>query len=786
MSHKIHFKVLDDGSVAGSLKGEGRAPGNVFSAQLGAFKSAGFRWAGGAWSGPRAKLLPIIETLSDAGITSVLPEVLEADIKSAPDNFVPDLPEGFKLFAHQNEGISWLRLRASRGKGSLLADDMGLGKTAQTLLSIENHAPVLVVAPSVAKGVWVRETKLWRPGMKAEALSGRGSFRWPAPGEMVVTNFDILPKATKGNGRFPELPAELSASLPPGLIVIVDEAHKVKNPKAQRTQSLRAICSLSRRVGGYTVLLTGTPVLNNPQEAWTILVAADLHREAFPGGWEQFAELAGGIMGQYGMEWHPHLVQTEALAERLAKVQLRRRKDDVLDLPGKIHERLTVDIPTVAAADKALKQIGDISTADLSALARDIDFQTMSKAREALARAKVKAAENFINDLEEAGEGPLVVFSAHAAPVEHFAQREGWAKITGDVTSEERTRIEEDFQAGKLKGIAATIRSTGVALTLTAAARVVFIDEDWTPGNNEQAEDRCYRIGQTRSVVVTTLVADHPLDERVADLLARKNEFVSKSTEAAADARSGAPEPQALLVEIERPAPTQAAPQAPERTPAVPFTDVEREMPRPFEPGNGTVGNGEPKPITEQDITDWKQLLSTKAMGATCFRCGRPLRDAVSQEMGIGPTCRTKLGIEVDPDLAVGRAEANVLIWAMLDAPLDRRLDVDRGCDRLEKLGFGSATTLRERFRKVLDDEREALAKIPTKVTIKVNQNRDWVVVTPYNRDAVAGFQAIPGRKWNGSANVIPRKEAEALHELLKKHWAGEMCEGARGQRFVI
>ena len=133
---------------------------------------------------------------------------------------------------------------------------------------------------------------------------------------------------------------------------------------------------------------------------------------------------------------------------------------------------------------------------------------------------------------EDAGE-PVVMFSAHVAVTKTLGAREGWATITGSTDPKVRTQIEDDFQAGKLKGVACTIKAGGVAITLTRAANSVFIDEEWTPSLNEQAQDRIYRIGQSRGVVITRLVASHALDRRVAELLAEKTEIIDGSVNAA-------------------------------------------------------------------------------------------------------------------------------------------------------------------------------------------------------------------------------------------------------------
>jgi hypothetical protein len=158
-------------------------------------------------------------------------------------------------------------------------------------------------------------------------------------------------------------------------------------------------------------------------------------------------------------------------------------------------------------------------------------FEAISNGRRLLAIAKIPAMLEFIEDYEEQAE-PLVVFSAHRAPIDLLATREGWAVITGDTPASERTRIEDDFQAGKLKGVAGTIKAAGTAITLTRAHHSLFVDREFTPGLNEQAEDRVCRIGQTRGVVIHDLIANHPLDRILFEILGRKKAIITKSVDA--------------------------------------------------------------------------------------------------------------------------------------------------------------------------------------------------------------------------------------------------------------
>lgn len=427
---------------------------------------------------------------------------------------------GGALYPYQREGIAWLAPRT----GALVADDMGLGKTIQALAALPPSAPVLVICPAVAKSVWQSEAGKWRPEYRVTIIEGRGSFRRPERGEIVAVNYDILPTEE----------SLAAAALHPGTVVIVDEAHAAASSKSARTKRVRALSKAARDGGGKCWALTATPLKNRPQELWNVLEVAGLAREAY-GSWPAFVRAFNGREGKWGgYEWG---TPREEAATLLQRVALRRRKADVLaDLPAKTYRSLPapIDKATAKLCDAALASmgVGGIEGAIDKLMSSSLGFQELSAARAALAKAKIPAMLEVVEQYEESGE-PLVVFSAYRAPVDLLGAREGWATITGDTSTEERGRIVERFQAGELRGVACTIRAGGVAITLTRASNVLVVDREWNPALNAQAEDRCYRIGQRSAVLVTLLVADHALDQRIAEVLSDKQRIIGASVDAA-------------------------------------------------------------------------------------------------------------------------------------------------------------------------------------------------------------------------------------------------------------
>ena len=454
--------------------------------------------------------------------------------------------KGLNLYAYQGRGVTWLAARSA----ALLADEMGLGKTIQALTALPPGAPVVVICPAVAKGVWERETAKWRPDYRVTVISGRGKFRWPEAGEMVILNYDILPAAppkakhdpwAEVTGKVAPKPKPTVPDAPEGCVIIADEAHALKSSKSKRTHAFRQLSTLVLSVGGKVWLLTATPLLNRPQELWSILAAADLQREAF-GSWKRFLYLFSGTPGKWGgFEWGTPRPEAP---EAIARVSLRRIRTEVLpDLPTKTWKDVpcAIDAKTSKHCDMIMDvfpALHDDSFANFimsggTSSGGKIAFEDISRVRAELATAKIPAMLATVEEYEEAGE-PLIVFSYHRAPIDALASREGWRTITGDVPPAERSRIEADFQAGKLKGIAATIQAGGVAITLTRAHHALFVDLAWTPALNAQAEDRLCRIGQANGVLITRLVGDHPLDRRVTALLSVKQGLIDSTVEASA------------------------------------------------------------------------------------------------------------------------------------------------------------------------------------------------------------------------------------------------------------
>ena len=207
----------------------------------------------------------------------------------------------------------------------------------------------------------------------------RGSHRWPEPGEIVVTNYEILP------------PAEDLGATPARVYLVADEAHALKSHKALRTRRFRAMSDSVRQWGGSVWVLTGTPLLSRPPDLWGVLASAGLEHPCF-GSFERFADMFGAskrqvARGRWAYDWSSSRPSPE-VPGRLRAVSLRRERRDVLaDLPPKRVEVLT-ETDLAGSDGRVVEEVWrrvEAAGVDDEHLP---SFAGMSEARAALAAAK--------------------------------------------------------------------------------------------------------------------------------------------------------------------------------------------------------------------------------------------------------------------------------------------------------------------------------------------------------------------------------------------------------------
>jgi SWI/SNF-related matrix-associated actin-dependent regulator 1 of chromatin subfamily A len=398
---------------------------------------------------------------------------------------------------------------------------MGLGKTRQAIVALREACPdgtLLVICPASLKLNWEREIRLVEPDAPIEVIGVRGhgvadgvTPRW------VVVNYDLLAKNAGG------------LSGVPWAGVIVDEAHFIKNASQRTSQVLKIIGASgekdSRHVPPHVYLLTGTPMPNRPRDLFNLLRATG-HPSA-----RSFLSFAKRYCDAYRNDYGWVTTGASNLAELnllLKEVMLRRKKDEVLDLPPKIRTWVPVT-PTGEAAAKAQASFANWFLASDASRPNDHAFLAhLTKLRLALHKAKQAACAERIEDVLATGQ-KVVVFTCYTEGVTKHKKALGEAAVTltGSDSAEQRMAAVDAFQNNPMVRVAlCNLIAGGVGITLTAGTHVIFQDLDWVPANHLQAEDRCYRLGQTERVTVEYLIADGTLDGYIANLLDAKLKLI--------------------------------------------------------------------------------------------------------------------------------------------------------------------------------------------------------------------------------------------------------------------
>jgi SWI/SNF-related matrix-associated actin-dependent regulator 1 of chromatin subfamily A len=441
------------------------------------------------------------------------------------------------LYDYQIEGVNFL----SKKTKAILGDEMGLGKSLQSLMTIPKNGRAMVICRAGLKYNWLDEVQKWRKDLSPCVISGKGNFRWPNSGEVIIINNDILPtsfdppKKAEGSkaAATREFRNQLKINNPESqnTILIIDEAHDYKNWKAARTRKVKEIALLAKKVYG----LTGSPLNNRPEDLYGVLETLGLAKEAFK-SWDNYQKLFGAYVQTFLA--HGRTVRkicwgkpSPVVPELLKRVMLRRLRSNVLpQLPEKTYTNLVVgDID--AKLKKQLDKMWKDWDTKLDVKDELPPFHRFSEIREKLARNRIPALIEYIENAEEQ-EVPLVVFSAHLAPLDPLLFRDGWAVISGVCSPEKRQEIVREFQAGKLKGLGVSIQAGGIGINLTHAWKGIFVDLDWSPAANWQAEDRLARIGQkSNKVEIVRMVSDHPLDLHLQKMLVNKMDTIFRAVD---------------------------------------------------------------------------------------------------------------------------------------------------------------------------------------------------------------------------------------------------------------
>jgi superfamily II DNA or RNA helicase len=397
----------------------------------------------------------------------------------------------YPLYDYQQVGVRHLLSRNS----ALLADDMGLGKTRQAIVAAEIQAagrPILIVCLLSLIINWEREILAINPNARISRQRFDKDAQW------VLVNYERLGEYLQTAGHF--------------AVLVIDEAHRLKEPTALWTRHAFDIAAqIPNRY-----LLTGTPVLNREIELHTLL------------------RLSGHSIGllplpDFCKEFTGSTEFRQALRGQLSDWMLRRRKDVLTQLKGKQRQLLSL-----AMSPEQRTHYDAIFNGSEPALAR------IGKLRIMLERIKLPSVLELVQELDV--EDKVIVFCEFKESVfalQNECKRLGIHAVTliGSDSFTKRQKAIDRFQTDPdTRVFIGTTSAAGTGNNLTAANYVIFASLPWTPALQDQAEDRAYRNGQMRLVVVKIPMVEGSIDQQLWGMLEQKRALAQDIVEGGVEA----------------------------------------------------------------------------------------------------------------------------------------------------------------------------------------------------------------------------------------------------------
>lgn len=456
----------------------------------------------------------------------------------------PWLLDSVKFYDHQVEGVRKLM----RWKSFLLADDMGLGKSLQALtvfigdVMTGRGETCLVICPVTLRDNWADEIskftrlKFMILGSEYNPMNGKTKTLTAGERSRQIVEFALWtgPKVLILNyGQVVAHLAELNAL--GARCAIFDEAHLMKNPEAKRTKACLALKS------DRSFMLTGSPILNQVHELW-----AALHRispQNFPNYYAFRNRYC--VFGGYKNKQIVGVKNRKELTAILEQVMLRRLKKDVLDLPEVQYIQVKVGLSDLQR--KLYDQIEEeflLETVDPSAPPSVIEHAMTQFLR--LQQVCCTPACFGLEDdswkldvaVDKAMEilrdnNKLVIFTKFRPVLDALRarfQKIGMSsyELSGAIKQTDRQGVVNEWSNSKqATPLVCMLQVAGVGLNLVAARHELFVDKLIVPKLNQQAVDRCHRIGQstTQPVTVIELIAKGTKEERVEQILRQKNKI---------------------------------------------------------------------------------------------------------------------------------------------------------------------------------------------------------------------------------------------------------------------
>ncbi|MBO4893802.1 MAG: DEAD/DEAH box helicase [Clostridia bacterium] len=434
-----------------------------------------------------------LKKAEETAVANGLPEELAVAI----GNVKLDL-EGLEaqLRPYQEYGVQYILNQSA----VLLGDDMGLGKTVEAIaamVSLRNNGAThfMVICPASVLTNWIREIEKFS-NLKTIRIYGSETVeqfeKWMAEGGTGVTTYETTAKLF--------VPDTFKYDM-----LVVDEAHYVKNPQAKRTQSVLNFRSHT----GRALFMTGTALENNVQEMCYLI------------GYLQPA-VAATVRGSTS------LAMASNFRTKISGVYFRRKKEDVLDeLPEKIEQEIWCDL----GREESYVYADTVREGNFMAM-RQVSWNINDLSLSCKAEQLMNICEEAVNTGRK-----VIVFSFFKNTIEQVQRAldvKCFGPISGSVAPGKRQKIIDDFTSYESGAVLVSqIGAGGTGLNIQAASIIVMCEPQLKPSIENQAIARAYRMGQVNTVIVYRLLCEKSVDRQIMLMLEMKkkyfDEFADKS-----------------------------------------------------------------------------------------------------------------------------------------------------------------------------------------------------------------------------------------------------------------
>lgn len=475
----------------------------------------------------------LFDNIDDAQVIQEIAEKRQR-LKSFTEITQTEVPKQITadLRHYQKEGLNWLHFLDEMRWGGILADDMGLGKTLQILaflqsLNNKKKATHLIVVPTTLLFNWENEIKKFAPQLTAMNYYGINRSKNTKDFnnyDLIFTTYGILLRDIETLSKF-----EFHYA-------ILDESQAIKNPASRRYKAANLLQAKNR------IALTGTPIENG---TFDLFAQMNFVNKGFFGSPANFKDNYSNPIDKDA---------NELIADELHRVThpfiLRRTKEKVAqELPAKTEDIIYCEMESAQRKvydayrneykNQLLNKIEDEGIGKskmmvleaLTRLRQICDSPVLLNSPEIDETQSIKVKEIIRHITNKTGKHKILIFSQFVKMLtiikgELTKLNIDYEYLDGKSSVKQREKSVNNFQENNdLRVFLISLKAGGTGLNLTAADYVYIVDPWWNPAVENQAIDRCYRIGQDKKVFAYRMICKNTVEEKIINLQNKKKKI---------------------------------------------------------------------------------------------------------------------------------------------------------------------------------------------------------------------------------------------------------------------